>query len=128
MLLDMRSVSAAALDDLVAQVDRLVRAAAAERPDVQIQVTIVGDRPSGAIAREHPLVQAAVAAYESVGATISFQQSSTDANIPLSQGLPAICVGITDGGNAHRSDEFILPENLGRGMQALLLLALAASG
>jgi acetylornithine deacetylase/succinyl-diaminopimelate desuccinylase-like protein len=125
MLLDMRSVSAPALAELVADVDRLVREAAAEHRDVTIRVTTVGDRPSGSIPREHPLVQAAVAAYQSVGATISFQQSSTDANIPLSQGLPAICVGLTDGGNAHRSDEFILPANLGRGMQALLLLALA---
>lgn len=128
LLLDMRSVSAPALADLAAQVDRLVRLAAADHPDVQIRAETVGDRPSGAIPREHPLVQAAVSAYQSVGATINFQQSSTDANIPLSQGVPAICVGITDGGNAHRLDEFILPENLGRGMQALLLLAMAACG
>ena len=127
LLLDMRSVSASALDNLVSQVDQLVRAAA-EHADVQINVTTVGDRPSGSIPREHPLVQAAVSAYQSVGATISFQQSSTDANIPLSQGIPAICVGITDGGNAHRRDEFIIPENLGRGMQALLLLAMSACG
>jgi acetylornithine deacetylase/succinyl-diaminopimelate desuccinylase-like protein len=128
LLLDMRSVSAPALDDLVAQIDRLIRAAAIEHADVQIRVMTVGDRPSGAIPREHPLVQAAAYAYQSVGASISFQQSSTDANIPLSQGIPAVCVGITDGGNAHRHDEFILPENLGRGMQALMLLAMAASG
>jgi tripeptide aminopeptidase len=128
MLLDMRSVSAQTLDELVAQVDRLVRAIAAEHTDVQISVTTVGDRPSGAIPRDHPLVQAAVSAYQSVGASISFQQSSTDANIPLSQGIPAVCVGITDGGNAHRRDEFIIPENLGRGLQALLLLTLATCG
>jgi hypothetical protein len=36
-------------------------------------------------------------------------------------------MGLTDGGNAHRHDEFILPANLGRGLQALLLLAMAAS-
>lgn len=127
MLLDMRSVSAAALAELGAQVDRLVASAASERSDVQLRVTVVGDRPSGSIPRDHPLVQAAVAAYHSVGASISYQQSSTDANIPLSQGIPAICVGLTDGGNAHRHDEYIQPANLGRGLQALLILALAAS-
>jgi acetylornithine deacetylase/succinyl-diaminopimelate desuccinylase-like protein len=127
MLLDMRSTSAAALNDLVAQVDRLVRTAAQEYATVDVQTTLVGDRPSGTIAREHPLVQAAVAAYQSVGASISYQQSSTDANIPLSMGIPAVCVGLTDGGNAHRSDEFILPANLGYGMQALLLLTLTAA-
>lgn len=127
MLLDMRSVSAATLAELVAQVDRLVATAAAEHPDVQVRVQTVGDRPSGMIARDHPLVQMAVAAYQSVGATVSYQQSSTDANIPLSLGIPAVCVGLTDGGNAHRHDEYIQPANLGRGLQALLLLALAAS-
>lgn len=128
MLLDMRSVSAPALSDLVSQVDRLVRVAAAEHANLQMKVTTVSDRPSGSVPREHPLVQAAVSAYQSVGALINFQQSSTDANIPLSRGIPAICVGITDGGNAHRNDEFIFPENLGRGTQALLLLAMAACG
>lgn len=127
MLLDMRSVSAGALNDLIAQVDRLVAAAAAESSEVELRVETVGNRPSGSIPRDHELVQAAVAAYHAVGANVSYQQSSTDANIPLSQGIPAVCVGLTDGGNAHRHDEFIQPANLGRGLQALLLLALAAS-
>ncbi|MEF3273669.1 MAG: M20/M25/M40 family metallo-hydrolase [Chloroflexus sp.] len=127
MLLDLRSVSSAALTDLVNDVYRLVEETASEQPEVRLQLSKVGDRPSGAIPREHPLVQAAVAAYQMVGAHISFQQSSTDANIPLSLGIPAVCVGLTDGGNAHRTDEYILPTNLSRGMQALLLLTLAAS-
>lgn len=128
MLLDMRSVSANALEHLITQVDRLIAATAAEYPEVEVHVQTVGDRPSGAIDRDHPLVQAAVAAFQAVGATVSFQQSSTDANIPLSQGIPAVCIGLTDGGNAHRHDEYILPANLGRGMQALLLLTLTAAG
>jgi tripeptide aminopeptidase len=127
MLLDLRSVSSAVLSDLVSEVYRLVEEATLDQPEVHLQIIKVGDRPSGAIPREHPLVQAAVAAYQMVGAQISFQQSSTDANIPLSLGIPAICVGLTDGGNAHRTDEYILPTNLGRGMQALLLLSLAAN-
>lgn len=127
MLLDLRSVSSAVLSDLVSEVYRLVEEATLDQPEVHLQIVKVGDRPSGAIPREHPLVQAAVAAYQMVGAQISFQQSSTDANIPLSLGIPAICVGLTDGGNAHRTDEYILPTNLGRGMQALLLLSLAAN-
>ncbi|MFV9507287.1 MAG: M20/M25/M40 family metallo-hydrolase [Oscillochloridaceae bacterium umkhey_bin13] len=128
MLLDMRSVGTAALDELINQVDRLVAAAANESSEITWKVTTVGNRPSGVISREHPLVHAAVSAYHWVGAHVSFQQSSTDANIPLSQGIPAVCIGLTDGGNAHRHDEFILPANLGRGLQALLLLALVASG
>lgn len=128
LLLDMRSVEEQALTTFVAQVDRIIAAAAREHPEVRVSVTTVGARPAGAIPREHVLVRTAAAAYEAVGAIVSYVQSSTDANIALSQGIPAVCVGLANGSNAHRSDEYILPANLGRGMQALLLLVLAASG
>ncbi|MFP4436067.1 MAG: M20/M25/M40 family metallo-hydrolase [Chloroflexaceae bacterium] len=127
LLLDMRSVEMRALDALVRRVDVIIAAEAARHDRVRVRVTTVGDRPAGAIPRSHPLVQAATAAYRASGAIVSYVQSSTDANIPLSEGIPAVCVGLTDGRNAHRQDEYILPANLGRGMQALLLLALAAS-
>lgn len=127
LLLDMRSVNASALASLINEVNGLVADAADEAHEVQLHVQTVGDRPSGMLPRNHVFVQAAVAAYYAVGARVNFQQSSTDANIPLSQGIPAVCMGLTDGGNAHRQDEFILPAMMGRGFQALLLLALAAS-
>ncbi|NJM05027.1 M20/M25/M40 family metallo-hydrolase [Candidatus Gracilibacteria bacterium] len=127
LLLDMRSVDLAALTQLVARVDTVIATFTLSQRDVQIMVEQVGARPAGAIGRDHGLVRAATAAYQAVGASINYQQSSTDANIPLSMGIPAVCVGLTDGGNAHRSDEYIVPANLGRGMQALLLLTLAAA-
>ncbi len=127
LLLDLRSVDPAALLTLSMQVETIVADEASFYPKAQVTLTIVGDRPAGAIAREHPLIRTAHAAYTAVGATVSYVQSSTDANIPLSQGIPAVCVGLANGKNAHRSDEYIVPTNLGRGMQALLLLAMAAS-
>lgn len=127
LLLDMRSVDIGSLNNLVDQVDALIKAEAAYHAGVDVAVTTVGDRPAGAIPREHALVRIAAAAYQSVGATVVYVQSSTDANIPLNQNIPAVCVGLTNGSNAHRRDEYILPANIGRGMQALLLLTLAAS-
>lgn len=127
MLLDMRSADPSTLDSLVAQVDAIISQYTVEQPAIQLSVEVVGDRPPGAISRTHPLVQLAQSAYRSVGAVVLHQQSSTDANIPLSRGIPAVCIGLTDGGNAHRLDEYIEPANLGRGMQALLLLAFAAA-
>jgi len=53
--------------------------------------------------------------------------SSTDANIPLNRGIPAVCVGITRGGNAHRLDEWISTLELTKGMQHLLLLTVWAA-
>jgi tripeptide aminopeptidase len=128
LLLDMRSVSLQTLQQLAARVDALIAATAAEQVGVQFTTTVVGDRPAGSLPREHALVQATAAAFTAVGAQLTFQQSSTDANIPLSRHLPAVCIGLTDGGNAHRTDEYIEPANLGRGLQALLLLVLQLAG
>ena len=80
------------------------------------------------IAPEHPLVLAAAESYHVEGFTIGYTIASTDANIPLSRGIPAVCVGVCDGSNEHRLDEYIEPARLQAGMRALLWLALAASG
>jgi tripeptide aminopeptidase len=127
MLLDMRSAEPLALNHLASHVDALIDHIANQNPGVRLHSSVVGNRPAGAIPREHSLVQSAMAALRSTGANISFQQGSTDANIPLSRNIPAVCIGLTDGGNAHRLDEFIVPARLSQGMQALLLLTLATA-
>ena len=127
LLLDLRSVDTAALQGLAEQVARIVDDARAAEPGVTIAVETVGDRPAGRIAREHPLVQAAAAAYAAAGISVSFDAASTDANIPLSRGIPAVCVGVGDGENAHRLDEYIEPARVPQGMRGLLVLALAAT-
>jgi acetylornithine deacetylase/succinyl-diaminopimelate desuccinylase-like protein len=128
LLLDLRSVDPAALQMLVAQAERVVDDARAAEPTVTIQLETVGDRPAGRIPQDHPLAQAAVAAYAAAGIDTIFDAASTDANIPLSRGIPAVCVGVCDGENAHRLDEYIEPTRLAAGMRALLWLALAATG
>ena len=124
LLLDLRSVEPAALGGLIAQVERIMAAA---ESDGNFQIETVGDRPAGRAAREHPLVQTAAAAYAAAGIAVSFDSASTDANIPLSRGIPAVCVGVGDGENAHRLDEYIEPARVPQGMQALLWLTLAAT-
>jgi tripeptide aminopeptidase len=128
LLLDLRSVSVAGVEALVQQVEQIVSAGQAQYPDVKIEIEIIGDRPGGSIERDHPLVQIASAAYETVGATVTFDHASTDANIPLSRGMPAVCVGICQGGNAHRLDEYLEVDDISAGMRAVLLLTGAAAG
>jgi di/tripeptidase len=91
---------------------------------VTVIAETIGDRPSGGIGTDHPLVAMATHALTQVGHThpADLRISSTDANIPLSRGIPAICVGVTDGGNAHRLQEWISTEPMKRGMSHLLLL------
>jgi di/tripeptidase len=50
---------------------------------------------------------------------LRLETGSTDASLPLSLGLPAICVGITRGGGAHSQAEFIEIEPIAAGYQAL---------
>ena len=89
-----------------------------------VTATVIGDRPSGEIAPDHPLVWAAIAALGAVDylGTPDLRISSTDANVPLSRGIPAVCVGVTDGGNAHRLQEWIQAAPLGQGMAHVVML------
>ena len=88
--------------------------------EVQVVAQVIGDRPAGAIPREHPLVQAAARAMEAAGVTgYTFETGSTDANVPLSRGLPCVCVGLTRGGHSHRPDEFIDTRDVERGLDAV---------
>jgi di/tripeptidase len=126
-LLDLRSEDVGALAQLVQEVQAIV-ARAQKRGEVQVAMTQVGDRPAGQISRQAPLVQWAEAALHAVGCpTVTYIIGSTDANIPLSMGAQAVCVGLTESGNAHRLDEYIDPSKLPQGLGQLLLLMLAAA-
>jgi acetylornithine deacetylase/succinyl-diaminopimelate desuccinylase-like protein len=125
--LDLRSEQSRTLEALIEQALTIVRRF--QTPSwrgrgVIVGVETIGDRPSGEIAADHPLVLAAERALQGVGVAVEPGEriSSTDANAPLSRGIPAVCVGVTRGGNAHRVDEWISTRELGKGMQHLLLL------
>ena len=132
MLLDLRSEQPAALDELVTAVSAIVdnaRTRLANDQGCTVTMTQIGHRPAGSIPHTQPLVQWAEDALRFVGCShIAHIAGSTDANIPLSRGITAVCIGLTESGNAHRLDEFIDTTHLADGMQQLLLLTLAAAG
>ncbi len=123
-LLDMRSIDARALKELVRQAEHVVRRAS-EREGVEVEIATVGDRPAGSIPREHPLVQTASTVLRHFGIEPRYDAASTDANVPLSQGIPAITVGVTHGGGIHTEDEWLEIAPCTTGVRQLLLLALA---
>ena len=59
-----------------------------------------------------------------VGIDAVCDASSTDANIPISRGVPAICIGLTQGGNVHRSDEYIETGQVAKGLAQLALISI----
>ena len=131
-LLDLRSEETAVLEELVSQVKAIVESRRAkakqEDRDVAFHMEQVGSRPAGQIHHEDPLVFLAEKALHQVGwPHVMNIAGSTDANIPLSQNIPCVCVGLTTSGNSHRLDEYIDLTHLQAGMQQLILLALAAA-
>jgi acetylornithine deacetylase/succinyl-diaminopimelate desuccinylase-like protein len=130
--LDLRSEEPESLDWIINQAMEVVRRYSTAKwlqRGVKVEAEVIGDRPSGGIAPDHPLVQIAADALAATGyaSLPDLRISSTDANIPLSRGIPAICVGLTDGSNAHRLQEWIGTELLASGMSHLLLLTWQAA-
>jgi tripeptide aminopeptidase len=118
--LDLRSESDQALSALSDQVELIVHEA--KKPGVEVELEVIGQRPSGEILAEHPLVQLAQECLRAEGVEPRLNIGSTDANLPFSRGLPAITIGLTTGGRAHTTHEFIDTAPLEKGMEQLVRL------
>jgi tripeptide aminopeptidase len=118
LALDIRSTDALVVQHLEQSVNVIVDDARAD--DTRVDIAIIGDRPGGKIAADHPLVKAIVGGYASVGVKSVSLPGSTDANIPLSLGIPAASMGVAAGGRIHTLQEFLDPESLPVGADALL--------
>lgn len=133
---DVRATSARRLAQAEQQLRAIVRRATLEEnhgqtSDTQLRadVELLGDRPAGRLQTDHPLVALAMAATRAIGRDPASAIASTDANIPLSRGIPAITIGAGGiGGGAHTSDEWFdnVDGALGISRALTILLTLAA--
>jgi len=139
MDVDMRSQDAGELDRLEARFKAVVaqavetenNARSTRNGEVSAALKLVGDRPAGATDMQSDLVQLATAAYQAKGFSPAHEFSSTDANIPMSLGIPAVRIGSGgSSGRAHSLDEWIdvAPEPAIRGMTASLATIVAVAG
>jgi acetylornithine deacetylase/succinyl-diaminopimelate desuccinylase-like protein len=136
---DLRSENAAALDTLEQRFHAIIaEAVAAENAarstregKVVAETVLIGDRPAGHTPADSDLVRAATAAIAAHGFSPSHVFSSTDANIAMSLGIPAIKMGSGgSGGRAHSLEEWIdvEPTNSAAGIMAGLTALVAAAG
>lgn len=89
----------------------------------------IGDRPSGELPSSLPLIQRTMAATASFGETPVLGRGSTNINIPVSLGIPSVCIGRGGkGGGAHSLHEWYLNEDGAKAIQLALLIALAQAG
>jgi acetylornithine deacetylase/succinyl-diaminopimelate desuccinylase-like protein len=80
---------------------------------------VIGQRPAGELPLSHPLVQLAWRVLRELDIRPVLGIGSTDANVPISLGFPAICIGMTSGNGAHTPAEFIRTGPLFTGMEQL---------
>lgn len=118
--LDLRSEDWNMLEKISAQVEHLVHDA--NRAGVEIDAQVIGQRPAGEILEDHPLVRLAETCLQDVGCNPHRNIGSTDANQPLSLGLPAVTIGLTTGAGAHTVHEYINIDPLQKGMEQVVRL------
>lgn len=139
MEFDMRSASPVELAKLEKRFLEIIPAAveaenaarSTKEGPVIADLKVIGDRPAGQTAETSDLVRQAMLAASASGLKPTLTASSTDANLPMSLGIPAITIGSGgSGGRAHSLDEWIDVEKGAsvKGMSASLAMLLAAAG
>ncbi len=102
---------------------------ALEGADKVGRVKMVSQRPAGVTPADSPIVKAALAADAALGITTRLSAGSTDSNIPISLGVPAITIsGGGAGRNAHSLDESFDTTDSHVGTQRALLIVLGIVG
>ena len=137
MTVDMRSVSRAEIDKLEAYLRRVVDIAVREEnlqrsisgTSLEYKVEQVGDRPSGETSADSKLVRTAISCSRALGIEPRLDCASTDSNIPISLGIPAITIGVGGlSGNCHSLTEWYEPVGRELGLKRLLLLTVSLCG
>ena len=136
MEIDMRSGNQGKLNDVDAILQAAIEQALQEEntarldgPELTVDVERVGTRPAAEGDDQAPIVQRAIAATESFGIEPQLQISSTDANLPISKGIPAVTMsrgGVS--GNSHAPEEWWQNKDGHIGMQIGLITLLAEAG
>jgi len=136
MEVDMRSVSPARLDSIDSILKRAVQQALDEQnamlrlgDSLMVDIEMIGKRPSGALPSDLPIVQRAMAASAFLGKRPGLTRGSTNSNIPISMGIPAVTIGRGGrGANAHALNEWWLSGDSYKATQFGLLLLVTECG
>jgi acetylornithine deacetylase/succinyl-diaminopimelate desuccinylase-like protein len=135
--IDVRATAAPVLDDLDATLRRIVNAAVvginagrrAASGALAFEIVDIGNRPCGELPHAEPLVATAVEATRLIGRIPELATASTDANVPLALGIPAIAIGGGGrGGDVHTTGEWYENADGVLGIARALTVVVAAAG
>lgn len=129
---DIRSEHNSMIDDLAASLGRCIEQSVAlehqyaKRGRLTARLREIGARPGGGLAVNSPLMTTVLAIDRAMSIRSQLDTSSTDANIPLSMGIPAVALGAGGtGGGAHTSEEWYRPDGRDLGLRRAFLVACA---
>lgn len=132
MEVDLRSGDSASLRSLEKQFRQAVQDAVTQEnarwgsSALTVTIDTVGMRPAGRLPSSAPIVQAAISASKALNLPLSFAEGSTDANLPLSLGIPAITIDAGGrGSGAHTENETYDATEAWKGTQRAILLTVA---
>ena len=136
MQIDIRSIDPNRLNDMEEILFNSMNKALDEQnaikrsgPDLKLTINKIGNRPSGKVDESVPLIQKTIAATQYMVIEPRLTIGSTDSNIPISLGLPAVTIGRGgEGGGAHSLDEWWLNKDGYKSIQLALLILLSESG
>jgi acetylornithine deacetylase/succinyl-diaminopimelate desuccinylase-like protein len=136
MEVDMRSVSPESLVRIEqAFIDAMNRGLESENalrrdgPLLEVELDRIGDRPSGELPPSTPVIQRALTATAEFGVANSLERSSTNSNVPIALGIPAVTLGRGGvGGNGHAPAEWWINEDGHLAIQRALLVLVAEAG
>lgn len=136
MEIDIRSIDPARLDVMEGLLNQAVSDALKKQNSIKregasltVNIDKIGNRPSGSLEPNLPLIQRAMAATAYFNETPSLTIGSTDSNIPISLGIPSVTIGRGGiGGNAHALNEWWYNKEGHKSIQLALLLLLSEAG
>lgn len=116
-----------AVEDAVERANQIAKShAVPENRLLSFAIRTIGDRPAAQLANDSPILEALRAVDRHLGLRTDLRLGSTDANIPLAQGVPALSMGAGgEGGGAHTRQEWYSDKNRETGLKRILLLTLA---
>jgi len=102
---------------------------ATDRGALNLEFRSLGTRPAGKLPDDSPLLAAIRSVDRYLGNSSRLEKSSTDANLPLSLGIPAVAIGGGGhGGGSHTLDEWFEPTGREFGLKRLFLITLSLAG
>lgn len=136
MVIDMRSTSQDELSILEKEILEILHQSADDENSrwgkvvIKVDMELVGDRPAGNQSADTPIVQSAQAAARVLGFEPKLNNpSSTDSNVPISLGIPAVTLGGGgDYGGCHTLEEYFNPKDAFYGAQKIFVTLLGLVG